>query len=165
MLWSHFIAYWTLHFKPSFLANGFMFFYLLTISHDMTTVITACPQKAKIKAPFKHDLFTTFRSPALATAWSLKRVSVPSTNPRSALPSSRNLWSSKWTLPTRKAHPPPRRTASTPSPSPFSQVTTSCAADSIWYKQITVSVGKGHWWWTWRLMNGRVMVWRHLQVE
>lgn len=70
-----------------------------------------------------HSL-TRVRFPASATVWFLRRVFGRSTSPQPALPSSRSLWNFRWTSPTQRARQPPRRTASTLSPSPCSQVTT-----------------------------------------
>lgn len=72
------------------------------------------------------------RSPAWATVWSLRPVSEQSTSPQRALQSSRSQSNSRWISPTRRAQPPPRRMASTRSPSPCSQVRTRQVMNKIY---------------------------------
>lgn len=69
-----------------------------------------------------NHLPLSLRFPVWATASSPRLVFVRSTSPRPAPPFSRSQWSSRWTSPTPRAPALPRRTASTPSPSPCSQV-------------------------------------------
>ena len=87
------------------------------------------------------------RSPAWATVWSLRPVSEQNTSPQRAPQSSRNRLNSRWISPTRRARPPPRRTASTLSPSPCSQVRSykpsppslpaypACSGQEGWWKK------------------------------
>lgn len=64
----------------------------------------------------------SYRSPVWATVWSVRLVSGQSISLQPALQYFRSRSSSRWTSPTQRALPPPRRTASILSPLPCSQV-------------------------------------------
>lgn len=70
------------------------------------------------------SIFFPPRSPVWATVWSLRPVFEQSTSLQPALQSSRSRSNSRWISPTQRAQLPPRRMASTLSPSPCSQVRT-----------------------------------------
>ncbi len=92
-------------------------------------------------------LFFPPRSPAWATVWSLRQVSEQSTSPQRALQSSRSRSNSRWISPTRRAQLPPRRMASTLSPSPCSQVRTLLVHTkslAVYSFSIPTALGKRH---------------------